>query len=222
MTTTGFIKRGFIKTADRDAGLIGKTFCRLTVKSVAQQKGRRRYVDCLCECGSKLVVRVDCLLSGHSRSCGCLHREIVRQNSTTHGKTNSREHAIWIAMRQRCTNPKNDRFGYYGARGIRVCERWESFEAFLEDMGQCPGGHSIERSDNNGNYDPNNCHWGTRKEQMRNTRTNRLITFRSRTQCVAEWAEQLGISHTALRARLRNGWSISRALLTPVQKRRSA
>lgn len=128
----------------------------------------------------------------------------------------SRAYQAWKNMRDRCKNPRDDRYARYGGRGIKVCERWEkSFENFLADMGEPPAEMTLDRIDSDGNYEPTNCRWADRKTQQRNMMRNRLITFRGITQCVAAWAEQLGIRQKALGHRLARGWSLERALTTP-------
>lgn len=126
-------------------------------------------------------------------------------------------------MIQRCTNPNDKRYKNYGGRGITVCKRWRnSFEKFLEDMGEPPTKeHSIDRINNNGNYCKSNCRWVTRKEQNRNKRNNRLITYKGKTQCLIEWAEEYNINYDTLWCRIyKYGWPIEKALTTPVKKRR--
>jgi len=111
-------------------------------------------------------------------------------------------------MLRRCHNPHCDNYANYGGRGITVCERWLTLEQFLEDMGTRPSSeHSIERRDNDGNYEPSNCYWATPKEQARNRRNNRMLTYNGRTLCVAEWAEELGIVPNRIHNRLQLGWS---------------
>jgi hypothetical protein len=129
------------------------------------------------------------------------------------------EYHIWHNMRTRCT-PGWREFHNYGGRGISVCERWaNSFEAFYEDMGPRPSeNHSIDRIDNDGNYEPGNCRWATRKEQGRNTRFNVMIEYNGAIRCAAEWAEIFRLSTSNILSRLSLGWSIERALTTPVIK----
>jgi hypothetical protein len=115
--------------------------------------------------------------------------------------------ASWLSMLARCLDPKHRSFKDYGARGIRVCERWLlSFTSFLQDMGPRPTGLTIERIDGNGHYEPGNCRWATPKEQGRNRRNNVLLTARGRTQTISAWAEELGVSANALELRFRAGW----------------
>lgn len=138
-----------------------------------------------------------------------------------HGFTSPRyrrEFAIWKTMWFRCTNPKCERYENYGGRGILVCRRWQDFKNFLKDMGKCPSAHhSLGRKDNDGNYEPENCHWETRVEQGRNKRNNRLIEYNGAVHPVAAWAEITGINAQALYKRLNNGWDHKRTIETPIQ-----
>lgn len=118
----------------------------------------------------------------------------------------------WIDMRQRCLNPNNWHFKWYGGRGIKVCERWADFRNFLSDMGVKPEGMTLERKNVNGNYDKSNCCWIPQATQARNRRNNRKLTHDGKTMLVVEWAEYLGIPHTRLKMRLFRGWAIERAL----------
>ncbi len=122
------------------------------------------------------------------------------------------EYKTWRGMNQRCSNPKNPSFGHYGARGIRVCERWRDFVNFLSDMGERPGsGYSIDRIDPNGHYEPGNCRWATVREQARSKRSNRWIEFGGKRQLAIDWARDLGVSPDCIRKRLRE-WPLERAL----------
>lgn len=130
----------------------------------------------------------------------------------THRMSGTRTHVIWKAMRQRCQNPRHRAWQWYGARGIKVCDRWQNFELFLADMGEAPPGMSIERRNNNGHYDPANCVWTTRTEQMRNQRSNRIISYRNRHLALAAWAEETGLTRETIANRLEHGWSVGQAL----------
>lgn len=119
-------------------------------------------------------------------------------------------------MRQRCLNPKCKLYAGYGGRGITICARWDDFASFRDDMGERPSaGHSIDRIDNDGHYCPENCRWAIRKEQVRNTRTNRLLTVDGVTRTMAEWTEISGFERGVIASRLRRGWDAARAVSVP-------
>lgn len=132
-----------------------------------------------CDCGGLKQIRIDAVLSGRARSCGCYHRNVVvsslgKQNKT-HGLSKTKIYYVWKSMRSRCSNPNREDYERYGGRGIRVCDEWEtSFELFLEDMGECPIGMSLDRINNEGHYEPGNCRWATKSEQVHNRRARRV------------------------------------------------
>jgi hypothetical protein len=157
--------------------LTGQRFGRLVVARRAPSAASHARWLCSCDCGAESVVESRQLRSGHTRSCGCLQRDTASELSRTHGHTVARsaEYSTWLALRDRCSNPRNRSFRNYGGRGISVCARWDSFENFLSDMGQKPSRlHSIDRVDVNGNYEPTNCRWATAAEQNQNTRAAKL------------------------------------------------
>ncbi len=199
--------------------LTGQRFGRLLVLTYAGKgpSGRTHWL-CRCDCGTEYHVISRSLLTGHTKSCGCLANELTRIRSTTHGMRHSPEYGIWCDVIKRCSNPNYD---YYAKRGITVCWRWRnSFATFIEDMGARPSAkHSIERIDNDGNYEPGNVRWATPKEQARNRRNNRLLTHEGKIQCMASWAEVLGIDYRLLCRRLNLGWRTERALTEPVHHR---
>ena len=135
------------------------------------------------------------------------------------------EYETWSGMIARCHTPTHKRYGYYGARGITVCDRWRGesgYEAFLADMGRKPTPkHSIERKDNNGNYEPSNCRWATRSEQMRNTRATINVTIGGETACLKEWSARVGRPYKIVHQRIKSGWDPERALREPINTRRA-
>lgn len=203
-----------------------QVFGRLTALGIAgRSNGGQVLWNCLCSCGKERVVNGENLRNGHTRSCGCLLVENARKNKGVapkhgHGRNGgSATYNAWHAMKQRCLTKTNKRYADYGGRGITVCPRWmESFENFLTDLGERPKGASLDRINNNGNYEPSNCRWATRKEQQRNMRTSRLISYQGIAKPVAAWAEEIGMSCFALLTRLRRGWSTEDALTRPVSR----
>lgn len=139
---------------------------------VGKSSNRKMIWYCQCDCGGNISVRVDALRNGNTASCGCL----VKEGNTRHGYFGTRTHNSWVSMKTRCTNQNYHQFHYYGGRGITVCDRWlESFENFLEDMGERPDGMTLDRIDPNGNYTPENCKWSTAEEQARNKRPRKEL-----------------------------------------------
>jgi len=132
-------------------------------------------------------------------------------------RQNQPEYAAWRAMRQRCMNHKHRFYHRYGGRGIVVCERWDSFDNFLADMGPRPDGASLERENNDGPYAPGNCVWATHATQCRNRSSSRVIEYDGMSLCLQEWADRLGLNKRTLRERLERGWSVERALTEPLQ-----
>lgn len=168
-----------------------------------------------CECGQSRIIRSGVVVAGQTHSCGCLAREETIARHTIHGQSAQRtpEYGVWAGMIQRGTN--TDLVNYAG-RGIGVCERWRDFVNFYADMGKRPTPkHTLERKDNNGDYEPDNCIWADRITQGNNRRNNVLYTFNGTTQTLRRWATQLDKPIDRLRGRLKRGWSIERAFTHP-------
>lgn len=174
---------------------------------------------CLCSCGTRKVIRAKHVTSGRIKSCGCLRRE--NKPALTHGMTYAPEYKIWEAMKRRCLNVNDSSYERYGGRGIKVCDRWlHSFENFYSDLGPRPSSQfCIERKDNNGNYEPGNCCWATRKQEARNTRRSRWIEIDGVSRTLPEWAEIYHQPVKAVYLRIfRRGWNPKTALVTPMRK----
>lgn len=201
--------------------LVGQKFGAYTVVAEVARRKNNRFYLCRCICGQEREVAQYNLRGGRAQSCGCWRsRMSLHPLAVTHGQTGTAEYSTWQNMKARCDRPTSTEYPRYGARGITVCERWrESFEAFLADMGPKPSpGHSIERHDNDGPYTPENCYWATAQDQANNRRTNTHVTLFGRTQTLAQWYRELGIKHHTVMTRMgKRGWSIERALTTPVR-----
>lgn len=199
--------------------LTGKTFRRLTVTGFAGRRhGRKRYWHCRCVCGHELDVYQYNLTSGRQKSCGCAKIEAITRLKFSHGMCKTSVYRRWAAMVERCESAACASFKNYGGRGIKVCERWRRFENFYADMGEPPtNSDTLERSDNNGNYEPGNCQWVSRKVNNRNRRSNRYLTLNGVTHSMAEWCEQLGVSYSAISTRVLRGWTDEQTLTQPVK-----
>lgn len=202
--------------------LTGQPFGRLhVIERGPNARNKQTQWWCLCACGTRKLILSTLLRNGRTASCGCKRKEITGAKNRRHGMTNSPEYRHWKTMRRRCLSPQFQDFPEYGGRGITVCEQWRtSFMQFFADMGKRPTPqHSLDRfPDTNGPYAPHNTRWATPKQQARNTRRNRLLTYNGRTLCTTEWAEITGISRLVLATRLYRGWSVERTLSTPPQR----
>lgn len=209
--------------------LTGARFGRLAVIRRAGSKlGTSTWV-CLCDCGQETVARANHLRRGNTRSCGCLQIETRSAVHTKHGELLggkfTHEYRAWGHIKSRCNNQKHPRYKDYGGRGIKVCERWAaSFADFLTDMGRCPPGLTLDRRDNDGDYEPNNCRWASDSEQSSNRRSSRYLEHDGQRMTVLQWAKRLGVRHQLISSRLSRGWSVSQTLEVPprITNRRSA
>jgi hypothetical protein len=212
-----------IQTMGKVLNLSGKIYGRLTVISRTENRGKRQYVawDCLCSCGKNHVTTTAKLVKGATRSCGCLQRDLISNLTRKHSDTKSKEYNSWSHIKSRCTNPNNAGYKWYGARGIKMHPEWvESYESFLNHVGRAPSKeHSIDRVDNNGHYVPGNVRWATKREQVNNRRTTTYLEYNGEKRPFTEWCEVLNINYRVLRTRLGFGWTVERALSTPVKSR---
>lgn len=198
--------------------LTGQCFGKRTaIKIAGKTKWGENLWECICECGTSSIVRTSQLRSGKSNSCGCGPNTTNR----THGMTNSSEYTIWHGMLQRCYNPKASRYERYGGRGIKVCDEWKnSFETFVNDMGLRPSKkHSLDRIDNDGNYEPSNVRWELAAVQMNKTRRSNYLCHNGCRKTIAEWSRLVGINAATIHNRLSYGWPVAKALTTPIDAR---
>ena len=203
--------------------ITGQRFGRLTVISRApnNESGNARW-NCVCQCGSSIVVQGSHLRALTTRSCGCLQKEVASELTASHRMTDTRVYRIWRGMKDRCMNKNSKDYVRYGERGIFVCSRWVgSFELFYSDMGDPPTSeHSIERQDNNKGYTPCNCYWAGIYQQANNMRSNRYITYGGRTLTFTQWGRHLNGSKNLVSERIGCGWTEQQAVATPVGAKR--
>ncbi len=180
------------------------------------------YWWCRCSCGNELAVAGQAIREGRSSSCGCqtganISAGVIRHGHCSRKGKRTAEYTAWASMRDRCHNRNNKRYADWGGRGITICKRWSDFTNFLEDMKPKPSPrHMLERRDNDKNYCPENCYWATSKEQNNNRRNSVRLTHDGKTQTVLQWATDLGVRPGLIKIRLFRGWTVERALTTPV------
>ena len=194
--------------------VIGRRYGRYVV--LADGPSPRHLVLARCDCGNERWVRLGNLRSLHTRSCGCLNADSLRKRSTKHGCLGMPEYTVWKSMRQRCSDPNKHNYHRYGGRGITVCARWSSFDAFITDMGPRPSSsHSLDRRDNNGPYTPSNCRWATLEEQNNNQARTVRLTLRGECLSISQWARRIGAAPKTITYRLARGWPLEDALTQP-------
>lgn len=194
--------------------LVGNVYSDLTVISFHHQdKKKNSYWLCKCVCGKEKIVRGTHLKNGGVKSCGCkIYKNNCSSKTTWFSK---RLRKIWNCMNQRCYNPNNEHYKYYGARGIFICEEWKNNSQLFNDWSVSNGYEKhleIDRIDNNKEYSPENCKWSTREQQMNNTRRTRLFTINNKMYSIKEISENFNIDLSLLRSRLNKGWNIERAI----------
>lgn len=185
--------------------LTGKKFGRWTVAGIGEKKGKHFSWVCLCDCGETRAVSGPSLRNGVSTSCGCYRSDVNAAIHKTHGMAKSKLNVVWSGMKARCSNPNHESYANYGGRGIKVCDRWKTFDNFLADMGQTyRDGLSIDRVDNDGDYEPNNCRWATLAEQATNKRYPKIETPMG-PMTIREASVMFGIDLKKLRHRVWRG-----------------
>lgn len=186
---------------EKDRSVLGNIYTRLTVLGEFK-KGNIEMCNCLCICGKEVTVRRGDLISGKTKSCGCLAKEVKSKSNKTHGMAKTRLHNIWKAMKQRCYYTKSIRYNDYGGRGVIICDEWENDFMSFYNWAMNNGYNdtlTIDRIDVNGNYEPSNCRWVDVKIQSNNKRNNRKIEYKNETKTLKEWSDILGINYSTLR-----------------------
>lgn len=219
----------YIALPYRAKNITGQRFGRLVALGpVGVNKWGKVNWECQCDCGDVTISASNSLWQ--RRSCGCSRKTPLSDRrpydtskvNRTHGMSYERIYRIWGGIKNRCTKTNDPSYERYAGRGIAVCDEWrESFEAFYCHVSALPNygqkEYTLDRIDNNGNYEPGNVRWATAIEQQRNTRDNHLLVFRGRTQCLSAWAEELGMQYDTLFSRIQRGWNTEKALTTPVK-----
>jgi hypothetical protein len=200
----------------------GMKFNFLTAIGFSHRTRQGNYWVFLCDCGTKITALRNIIMSGKNKSCGCYKRSRIVVESTKHGdaKRGKRErlHSIWYNMIRRCGDTKNTRYADYGGRGIKVCDQWLVYLPFKEWAlaNSYNDSLTIERIDNEGMYEPNNCKWILFDLQGANKRNSRLLSFSGKTQHAAAWAKEYGIPYKTFHRRLQLGWGIEETLRTRI------
>lgn len=202
--------------------LTGERYGRLQVIKYVGIKDTHKAYLCKCDCGNKKVITSSDLRSGKVKSCGCYRTQYITNKNKTHGLRKHRLYSIWAGMKSRCYNPNTDSYNRYGARGIKICKEWiNDFKAFYDWAME--NGYSddlsIDRIDNDGDYEPNNCRWASDKKQARNKSSNKAFTINNESKSLIELCEEFNINYKTVQDRLNRGWDINRALTEPVQSK---
>lgn len=209
-----------IPTNPKFQDLAGRKFGQWTVLRYAGKQKKAHQWLCECKCGTISKVS-GANLGRASLSCGCLKHKRAAAKKQIHGVRRDAEYEAWSLMLARCVNTKRRDYCFYGGRGIRVCERWRySFDTFYADMGPKPSTRSLDRINHDGDFEEANCRWVTAKQRQRNRR-RRMLAYQGRTLCVAKWAKRLGVSRATLYNRIQDGWTVERAITTPVRRNKS-
>jgi hypothetical protein len=208
--------------------LVGKRFGNLLViERYGSDKYNRAIWLCLCDCGNQKKINSNHLLTGNTKSCGCLYNN--NNNSFKHGQCKngkpSKTYYTWSEMNRRCTDKKHKSYKYYGGRKIKVCNRWsknnpKGFINFLEDVGEISRGLTIDRINNNDNYYNKNCRLVTSKEQSRNKKNNINLSYNGKILCLKDYCKELNLNYNTIIKRITKGWPLEKALTTPIRKRK--
>lgn len=181
----------------------------MKIIKLTKRENGHQYALYLCACGKEKETRVKHVESGATKTCGC------RFTAFTHGMSQTDTYHTWENMKARCLNSKNTHYENYGGRGITVCERWMKFENFLEDMGERPENKTLDRVDNDGNYEPSNCRWATKKQQQSNRKVTRFVSYKGKKRVLSELVDELGLKYNTVNSRICSlGWTPEEAIIT--------
>ena len=206
---------------------IGKKFGRWTIvealpREMGAKKMKRMKYKCVCDCGNTSEVSKTCLVTGRSKSCGCYAKQRASETMTTHGLSRTPMYALWASIKRRVVNPNVKGFDRYGARGITMCNEWlNNFQAFYDYVNDTLGPkpspqHSIDRIENEGNYEPGNIQWATNEAQSSNRRSNIVVVFQGISDTLTRHCRRLGLNAKVVNLRVsRRGWTPEQALSTP-------
>ena len=211
----------------RSVDLTGQKFGRLTVVRFDHKENGRKYYLCQCDCGNFKIVSNHSLKSGNTKSCGCLHKEILIQrnkDNRIHHPENERLLRIWRAMLHRCYKETDEHYDHYGGRGIKVCDDWHDFETFQKWA--LANGYAdnltIDRLDGNKDYCPENCSWATMTVQNNHKSDTKWLTYKGKTQSLSDWCRELGLDYFRTKARLNSlRWSVEDAFECSKYKKES-
>lgn len=196
---------------------VGKRFGKIYTKEIIREKWKKPKYLCVCDCGKEKLIDSGSVKRG-ADSCGCFTSQKITNSNRVHGMSRTKIHSIWKAMKQRCLNPKNQRYKDYGGRGISICDRWLDFQNFYEDVGDYPIGMTLDRRNNDKGYSPENCRWITYRDNNNNTRRSVYVEYKGETKTLSQWCTLLGLNNNAMKTRLNYNWDIERAFTTPVKK----
>lgn len=203
--------------------MIGNKYGKLTVISIEKQN-QRTLLNCKCECGNHIIREVYMIGSGVVKSCGCSKGDAIKRYNNSgkrskgcfkDGRSLHPLYGTWFQMISRCENPNKNHYDRYGGRGIKVCEEWHDFWNFVkwsDSVGGRPKGYTLDRIDNDGDYEPSNCRWADWKTQTTNKSSNVFVEYNGVRKTMIEWCEELNIHPHTLQNRIKRGWSVERAL----------
>lgn len=206
----------------RSIDVRGQRFGRLVALGYSHTTKAGTHWEVQCDCGKIKKVSLGSLRSGGAQSCGCLQRERASawstKNAGTHRLSHTSLYNVHRGMKERCYNSNSKTYKYYGGRGISICAEWindfPAFAKWAQENGYKPG-LKIDRRNNDGNYEPSNCHWVTHRENCNNQKNSRQIFFQGKSMTASFWAEHTGVRATTISRRINKGWSVEKALMTP-------